>query len=205
METLNQKYKFIKHEALLPHLKIGKLDCDLIEVLDEIKSIDHKFVKHRGNKHSGWKSIVLHGSAWNETEDYDQYGYKSREDVNYHWTSISGFCPTLVNSIKDFFRWDIYHRVRIMKLEPNGFIAPHNDIDKRQLAATNIAITNPKSCFFLQEDYGIIPWEPKDVRMIDIGLKHSVVNLSNEDRYHIIVHGHESDYYKEKMIKAYYD
>lgn len=207
-EDLNlfEKYQFIKHSSMVPHLKIGTLDCDLNVVMEEIKLIENQFVKHRGDKHPGWRSIVLHGSAWNETEDYGEYGYSSRDEVNYHWTSISYFCPTLTKAIKDFFRWDVYHRIRIMKLEPNGIISPHADLDRRELAATNIAINNPESCYFLQEQYGTIPWKPGDVRMLDLGLRHSVVNLSNESRYHVIVHGedhHKS--WQKKMVNAYYD
>ena len=37
-----------------------------------------------------------------------------------------------------------FDRVRIMALDPNGYIESHNDYNKSKLGPTNIAINNPK-------------------------------------------------------------
>ena len=33
-----------------------------------------------------------------------------------------------------------------MLLEPNGFIAPHNDMNEHKLSPVNIALNHPKNC-----------------------------------------------------------
>jgi hypothetical protein len=39
------------------------------------------------------------------------------------------------------------------------------------------------------EKYGEVPFKPGRGFILDLGIKHCVINQSNEDRYHIIVHG----------------
>ena len=82
--------------------------------------------------------------------------------------------------VQNKFPFTSFDRVRFMLLEPGGFIQPHADYDER-LAAYNIAVSNPPGVDFAMEDAGCIPWEVGDVRAIDIGRKHSVINNSNED------------------------
>jgi hypothetical protein len=41
---------------------------------------------------------------------------------------------------------------------------------------------------FAVEDNGLIPWEPGDVRMINIGKLHSIRNLGSKPRIHMLVY-----------------
>lgn len=94
-----------------------------------------------------------------------------------------------------------------MLLEPGGFICPHNDTDgKRGFSAVNVCLNQPFGCAMLMEGYGIVPWRPGDIRLMDIGLNHSVINLSNEDRYHMIIHGYAEKLQPQfsKLVKESY-
>lgn len=173
------------------------------EFLEEIAVLESKnlFVNHRtedGHKgvyfNYGWASFCIHGLAYNKTHGAEQYGY-TEETAPYNFTlEALEHCPKIVNWFKERAFKNRYHRVRLMKLEPGGIIGLHNDNNNSSAVATNMAINNPKSCemHFLNRKYqylGLVPWKDGDVYKIQIGLNHYVVNKSNENRYHIIVHG----------------
>jgi len=90
-----------------------------------------------------------------------------------------------------------------MLLEPGGFIQPHSDFDQRQMAAFNVALSNPPGVQFAQEDAGLIPWVPGDVRAIDIGRQHSVLHRGSENRIHMIVHGLWSDGFQRCICESF--
>jgi len=92
--------------------------------------------------------------------------------------------------------------VRIMKVAPGGYIMPHNDTPdggdyKRLLGPMNIALTQPIGCEFVMEGIGLLPFRPGKGFIIDIGHKHCIINKSNKNRYHVIVHGLYNDNAKE--------
>jgi hypothetical protein len=93
-----------------------------------------------------------------------------------------------------------------MLLEPGGYIMPHKDNDKRKLQAINIALNNPEDCNFGMENYGLIPWSPGDVRLIDISTVHAVWNNSFTPRIHMIIHGwpiQQYRNYRNLIIESY--
>jgi hypothetical protein len=167
---------------------------DLTEVVKEMNLIDHFFVSHREKdqqnsyRHQGWNSLTLYGIDYDKTENYDRYGYKSQEEADYEWTSICNLIPKTVEFIKNL-PFTNYGRVRIMRLSPGGYVMPHTDGKGRIFGPFNIALTNPKGCEFVFEDRGIVPFEPGRGFLLDLGIKHCVVNNSQEYRYHVIVHG----------------
>jgi hypothetical protein len=168
--------------------------------LEECKKINHLFVSHRKNdsyKHSGWSAITLHGIDKHKTEHFTQYGFKTQTEANYHWTDVCDIIPNIYNFLKNlpYHRFD---RVRIMRLDSRGYIMPHNDNTKRTFGPLNIAINNPDKCFFIFEDYGIVPFESKTGFILDVSKTHAVINMSKETRYHIIVHGE----YKGDLVNA---
>ena len=77
-----------------------------------------------------------------------------------------------------------------MRLAPGGYIMPHTDGLGRIFSPLNIAINNPKGCYFVFKDKGIVPFEDGAGMVLDVGRKHIVINNSEETRYHVIVHGH---------------
>lgn len=171
---------------------------DTAAMLVECQQIDHLFVNHRpvdvigGYSHKGWQSITLHGLAPNKTEHYTRYGFTTLEEANYHWTEICEQVPILSNFLKSL-PYDMFDRVRIMKLAPQGYIMPHTDGASRMFGPLNFAINNPTGCDFVFENKGIVPFRAGVGMVLDVGRRHMVINNSDEYRYHVIVHGHTSN------------
>lgn len=170
------------------------VDFNERRVREELEQIDSLFVPHRdkdgsgGYGHLGWNGVTLHGIGPTKTQNYEQYGYKTQEEADYHWTSICRKCPYIVDTIKSlpFSKFD---RVRIMRLSPGGYIMPHKDGEGRIFGPLNIALTQPEGCEFIFEGRGVVPFETGRGFMLDLGRRHSVINYTDEYRYHIIVHG----------------
>lgn len=184
------------------HWKIN-IDLPYEDFYKEIQELEkhNLFVDHRtrdGHKgtyfNHGWHSFCIHGIGYDMTQGHEHYGYTD-ENAPYVWTKEAlEHCPKMVQWFKDKKFKDRYHRVRIMKLSPGGIVGLHNDNPNPKSFATNMAVNNPKGCemHFFDRNYqylGIVPWTAGDVYKIQIGLNHYVVNRSNEDRYHFIIHG----------------
>ena len=91
-----------------------------------------------------------------------------------------------------------------MLLEPQGYITPHEDSEEHRLAPTNIALNNPEGCNFKMKGHkGFLPFAPGKSLLLDVGNTHAVYNNSNEDRYHIIVHGKITKEFKELVERSY--
>ena len=131
------------------------------------------------------------------------WSIRQRALRKFHWTELSEQCPETTKWFKTQWPFTDYDRVRFMLIEPGGFIQPHADYDERRMAAFNIAVSNPPGVDFAMEEAGCIPWEPGDVRAIDIGRKHAVVNNGTEDRIHMIVHGKFNQNFKELLCRSY--
>lgn len=169
--------------------------------LKEIQSLEEQnlFTDHRGNNHPGWSSFVLHGLGYNKTLGYENYGYKNDKEAPYDWTNEAlQYCPSIVQYFKNSGIKKRYHRLRIMRLAPDGYISIHDDDPHNYKTqwALNIAVNNPDNCemHFWNDDFeyaGKVPWAPEAAFLIRIHWKHMVMNLSNTIRYHIIVHGEE--------------
>ena len=49
---------------------------------------------------------------------------------------------------------------------------------------------NPDEFYFKMSDKGCVPFQNGRAYILDVSNEHSVVNLSNQERVHMIVHGH---------------
>ncbi|MBY0384020.1 aspartyl/asparaginyl beta-hydroxylase domain-containing protein [bacterium] len=167
------------------------------EILYEIQSLNTLFVVHReAELHKGWKSLCLHGLSAQKTMCYFDYGLK-KEEASYSWTEIAEQCPKTFYYFKHLFPADSYERIRFMLVEPGGYVYPHRDREKNSLGPISIALNAPKKCRFVLENHGLIPLKPGGFYLIDLSHRHSVWNLSNENRYHITVECHHgSKFYK---------
>lgn len=82
----------------------------------------------------------------------------------------------------------------VSKLAPQGVIAPHQHKLKRKGRFVvgrflyNLCLNFPEGCRFAVHPTGLVPYRPGDIYKLNAhaGL-HSVVNNSNEDRYHIMI------------------
>ena len=191
----NPSKHWIMEKSTIPYLLLDLPDAPYSEMLGEAQSLDHLFVSHRDSEtHSGWSSLCVHGISSQHTNHYNvypEYQHLTNEEVPYTWTEIQDRCPVTVNFFKNHFPYDVYHRVRYMKLAPGGYINPHRDHSEICLNAVNMSLNNPTGCKFVFENHGTIPFKDSgSTFLIANGIKHSVWNLSDVPRYHIIVHGY---------------
>lgn len=176
-----------------PYLHLDFID-DFESMYQECLANDKRFVPHRqldkhlSYNHEGWAALTLHGISYDKTEHFTQYGYNSLDEADYHWTEVCEFFPYTVNFLKKL-NYHSYDRVRIMKLSAGGYIMPHSDGVGRIFGPLNIAINNPIGCNFYFRKWGKVPFKQGRGCFLDIANEHIVYNNSNQDRYHIIVHG----------------
>jgi hypothetical protein len=198
----NADFEWIRTQSTLPWLPLEiAIPYDVIS--EELNNIKHLLVSHRDDyaEHSGWKSFCIHGKSYDAT----------REKI--HYTDNRPLCWTqeaqdLIPLTTDFFKntWPAtkYDRLRVMLLEPGGYIAIHSDYDQSQLRPINIAITQPKDCDFVMEKYGVVPFEPGQAYWLDISNRHTVFNLSDTPRWHIIVHQHfDNTKFQNLVVNSY--
>jgi hypothetical protein len=173
-------------------------------IFNEIKHISHLFVDHRDeyNTNDGWQSFCLHGKSYDATRE-DGFYSDNRE---LSWTNEAlEFLPQTVGYFKNVWPCDSYSRLRIMKLSPGAIIEVHQDhIGPPRMGPINIAITQPNNCNFYVEGHGIIPFVPGSAVWLDVGNRHCVINDSDEDRYHIIVHQkNETKEFADLVTRSY--
>jgi hypothetical protein len=155
--------------------------------LKEANSLQSLFVEHRPNEgHDGWKGLTLHGLGSDKTMCPEDYGI-SPEQAKYDWTDVADQCPTIKNYLEKVYPAQSYGRIRLMLIEPKGFILPHRDREESRLGPLSIALNAPTDCDFLVENYGKLKLKPGFGYLIDISNRHCVVNRSDEPRYHLIV------------------
>ena len=172
---------------------------DIPQIMQEINELErlNMFTDHRGTDHPGWSSFVIHGLGYDKTLGCEYYGYDMDEIAPYDWTpEAEQYTPTLVNYFKTHMFRKQYHRIRIMRLLPGGYISIHDDDPQKHRIqwATNFAINNPTNCemHFWNDKFqyaGMVPWKDSDCKQIRIHHPHMVMNLSDEVRYHLIMHG----------------
>lgn len=197
-------------EYLLSDVKCLKLDLDVPyeAMAAEAKSLREKFIRYRQNDgyaHQGWHSLPLYGLGMDRPMSWDAYGFSSPNEAAEHfdWTEIADKCPVTVDWLKNVFPSRKLGRVRFMLLTAGGFINRHRDSPHSVPEAINIALTNPLGCDWWWADGGKVDFKPGDAYAMNLSYEHSIDNRSLEDRYHLIVHHHDSTpEWKAMMIRA---
>ena len=199
------------HDSLSISKALGYLPLQLdyqiphAEMLEEAKRLRDFFVLHRSQEqHRGWRSLCIHGLSSQHTLGHRDYGYDSHLDAPYGWTDICKFCPLTHEFFRDVFEYNSYERIRFMLLEPGGYTHPHIDVPWTQLAPVNIALNAPDGSEFVMQDWGTIPFPPGAANILAIGHPHAVWNRSDQDRYHIIVHGIKKPIWQQRIIDSYH-
>lgn len=190
--------------------KCLKLDMNIPheEMAAEAKALRNEFILYRNQDsygHGGWHSLPLYGLSVDKPMSWDAYGYADAASAakDFDWTTIAEHCPITVNWLKTQFPSRQLGRVRFMLLEAGGYIAPHIDSPYSIPDPVNIALTNPQECIWQWGDGSVLDFAPGDAYAMNISYEHSVYNRSNEDRYHLIVHHHDStDAWKNMMTTA---
>jgi hypothetical protein len=193
-------------ESQLPYLPILGFDIPHQEMLNEAKKLKDIMVPHRSYKEDnrGWRSICIHGISSAHTACASKYGYEIEDKTIYKWTDISHLAPITTQFFKNQFKYDFYNRVRFMLLEPGGYILPHKDFDHYVLGPINIALNMPDGCEFYMENVGCVPFAPGTINKLALVNRHAVINNSQEDRFHIIVHGGPSWNYWAQIFEHSY-
>ena len=203
-------FNWIVNESNLPWLQLD-ITFPFEKMYEEAVALKDEFVKHRdqdgvgGYRHKGWRSLCIHGIDAYKTNHYEQYGYKSNNETPYKWTEISDRCPVTTNFFKNDFPFSRYFRLRFMLLEPGGYITPHVDTFDSKLSPINMALNHPKGSLMKMSGHkGYVPFKPGVAMLLDVGNEHAYINNSDEDRYHIIVHGAKTKDY-EKLVETSYE
>ena len=179
-------FDWIKTKSGLPWLKL-EIDIPYQAILAEISNIQSLLQEHREEygEHQGWKSFCIHGKSYDATRE-DSYYNDSRPCI---WTpEATKLMPNTVDYFSTQWPSVSFNRVRVMLLEPGGYVSIHRDTDHAELTAINIAITQPADCNFVMEKHGTVPFEPGSAFWLDISNRHTVFNDSSEHRWHIIIH-----------------
>jgi len=198
----------VKLSPSIPFLPIDDwlLTEDWNEMLAEAVAIEKDYVLHRSREnHQGWSSLCLHGISSSHTEGPEIYGY-TNENCPWQWTDMSDRCPTITSFFKEKFDYTSYHRIRIMKLAPGGQTRPHRDYiaeEKNNIGSINIALNNPDGCYFYMDNVGYLPWTQGRAIALNLSHVHSVVNNSNENRYHLIIHGNLGKSWSHRFYSNY--
>jgi hypothetical protein len=201
---------WIQNLSLVPYLPLILDHVPYQDMLAEAAALDDLYVTHRSNDSAGWSSLSIHGISSQHTDHfavYPEYSHLTNDTVPYNWTEIADRCPVTVSYFRDHFPHDVYHRVRFMRLDPDGYILPHSDSPDRGLRATNISLNNPDNCEFVFEGQGLVPYKNSgSAIMLANGYVHSIWNRSPDRRYHIIVHGYatrQADVWDQVLVKSY--
>jgi Aspartyl/Asparaginyl beta-hydroxylase len=179
--THNSDCDWIINQSGLPWLEL-KLPVPYEEILEEIIANADFLIDHRDDygEHEGWKSFCIHGKSLHTT----QHCVDNRP---YQW--IPEILSTMPRTVEYFKSWNLeFVRLRVMALEPGGYVSVHRDTTESFLTPINIAITQPIDCKFVIEDWGIVPFQVGKAFILDVSNRHAVINNSNETRYHIIAH-----------------
>lgn len=179
---------------------------DWTKMYAEAKALEKHYVMHRTHEsHSGWASLCLHGITSVHTESPHTYGY-TNEDCPWRWTDVADVCPTITKFFKEKFDYKKYYRVRIMKLSPGGYVIPHKDSitqEENHIGPINLALNHPDDCKFYMDNIGHLPWTQGRAIKLNLYNVHAVINHSNQDRYHVIVHGQMGDTWSNRMYNNY--
>ena len=218
VKNVNYRYQFgqcdelsadwILNKSHIPYLPLDLFNVPYQEMLAEAIGLDHLFANHRSHDSQGWSSLCIHGISSQHTDHYavyPEYSNLTNDQVPYTWTEIQDRCPVTTNFFKNYFPYDVYHRIRFMKLEPDGFILPHSDSPDLGLRAVNISLNNPQLCQFVFEKHGLVPFSDNgNMFLLANGYRHSVWNLGKQPRYHIIVHGYSTTQpFRDLVVDSY--
>jgi hypothetical protein len=193
-------YEWVRDHSKLPYLPLH-IDVPHDMIRREILASTHLLVPHRdGYESHGWSSFCLHGRAIGDTLDSKYYN----DDKPMTWTlEALEMLPDTIEWIRSAWPHSCFHRVRVMCLEPGGWIGVHKDYELNQLGPVNIAITQPTDCAFYMQDVGVVPFEPGRSFWMDVSRMHTIVNDSDECRYHLIIHHEENEDWRKLVMRSY--
>lgn len=197
----NADFNWIMNNSGMPWLQLD-IEIPYEIILSEIKNIELLLVDHRDDysEHRGWKSFCIHGKSYNATREESYYS----DDRPYTWTAeAQQGMPQTVDYFSNSWLGNQFKRIRVMLLEPGGYISIHQDSTVSKLTAVNIAITQPAECKFVMANHGTVPFLPGRAFWLDTSNQHTVINNSDQPRWHIIVHQSFDDNFQNIVVNSY--
>jgi hypothetical protein len=194
--------EWIQNHSGLPWMELD-IEVPYKVMLEELVHVESYLVAHReqyGESH-GWKSFCLHGKSYDATRE-DNYYNDNREHT---WTKqAQELMPFTVNYFQSQWPKTHFQRLRLMLLQPGGYITLHKDHSTNKLGPVNIALSNPDQCHFVFEKHGAVPFQPGRAFWLDVGNHHVVFNHSDQPRWHIIIHQKaHSPEFEELIARSY--
>lgn len=210
LRTSVELVNWILHKSGWPYFPLVLSDAPFQTMLKEALSIKDMFCDHRSDDyaHQGWKSVCIHGEAWNKTSNWQSYEEnigKNENEIKYDWCpEVVEYCPETKRYFEERFPQTNFQRLRFMLLEPNGYIQLHSDMPNLNIMGPiNISLNNPTGCVFKMKDKGYIPFSNDGSAFIlNVGYEHSVWNNSNIPRIHIISHGKPNLYFNKIVLNS---
>lgn len=197
----NADFNWIMNHSGMPWLQLD-IAIPYQTILNEINNIKSLLVDHRDDygEHRGWKSFCIHGKSYDATREESHYD----DDRPYVWTAEARKgMPLTVDYFANTWPGCQFKRIRVMLLEPGGYVSVHQDHQVPKLTAVNIAITQPDECKFVMATHGVVPFEPGQAFWLDISNQHTVINNSDQPRWHIIVHQTFNDNFQNMVVNSY--
>lgn len=199
--VLKDFFYWIRHESNIKTLKLD-IDNNLFELKKEILPLLSISTDHRSDESAGWRSATLYGYSSIMTESDEHYHSQGiKLPIKKRWTSLSYFFPKTKEWILKNIPFTNFGRIRIMIVEPGGYVLPHKDFPNGScLAGVNVAICHPTEVKYVVGGEEVV-WKEGDSRLIDIGSIHEIQNHSNDPRVHLIIHSDPIDQWSNEMMK----
>jgi hypothetical protein len=196
-------FEWIQDNSRLPWLQLD-IEVPYQTILNEIKNIENLLVDHRDDygEHQGWKSFCIHGKSYDATREDSYYN----DDRPHGWTTeVQQHMPQTFQYFSKIWPGSEYRRIRVMLLEPGGYVSIHRDSKMSKLTAVNIAITQPPECNFIMENHGVVPFANGLAFWLDLSNHHVVMNNSQQQRWHIIVHqqAYDDPKFQDLVVNSY--
>jgi hypothetical protein len=159
----------------------------------------------KNNVTEGWKSVVFYSGEKPVKESIEvrlkfSGGFDEIAEM-VEWTSdLAEKCP----EFNKYFEIQKLKKIRIMWLDPQGFVGPHVDTKISDLSLPmNIALNNPDGCEYRVKDKGCAPFKKGNACLVNRSLPHAVWNRSNEIRIHVLVnYFHNKELFNNAVIKS---
>lgn len=183
-EYLFSDSKYLKLDIKVPHE----------QMLEEAQRLRSDFIPYRPDAtNECWHSLPLIGLGKDKPYSWEKYANNAKEAAEKTiWTDFCKECPVTSKWLRETYPSNLYGRVRFMLLEAGGYINYHKDMDYSVLGAVNVALNNPPECKWHWKDNESLAFLPGDAYAMNLSYEHSIINDSNEDRYHLIIHHYDS-------------
>jgi len=200
-----EQFNWIRHNSGLATLRLD-ISKPSSAMREELLQSLHLAVPHREDEGNGWRSLTLHGHSSTMTDSDEAYSEQGFVLGEKSWTDVAKFFPLTKKWITENVPFEKYGRIRVMIVDPGGYVSQHKDYPNGQLlAGINVAITHPQGVIFDIENYGNVEWQEGESRLIDLGSLHQVTNNSNEPRIHIIIHSEPIDDWGNEVMQLVCD